>query len=44
VEKDQFLEINELATTYTKLDRKPIHLGGPNRDASAANSTREMTK
>ncbi len=44
VEKNQFLEIRELAPMYSKLDRKPVHLGGTNKDASAANSTREMTK
>jgi hypothetical protein len=44
VEKDQFLQIKELAPTYTKLDRKPVRLGGTNRDASGSNSARETTK
>jgi hypothetical protein len=28
VEKNQFLEIKEFADSYTKLERKPYHLGG----------------
>ncbi len=28
---NQFIEIKELATDFTKLDRKPYRLGGPNR-------------
>lgn len=41
---DQFLEIKESVPTYTKLERNPIHLGGANREVSAANSARETTK
>ncbi len=29
VDKNQFLEIKEFSTAYTKLERKPVHLGGP---------------
>src|SRR5208282_3303921 len=29
VGKNQFLQIKEFSTAYTKLDRKPVHLGGP---------------
>jgi tetratricopeptide (TPR) repeat protein len=35
VKKNQFLEIKEFAGTYTKLDRKPIHLAGPAPAAAA---------
>ena len=35
VEKNQFLEIKEFATAYTKLDRKPVRLGGANREAAS---------
>ena len=31
VGKDQYVEIREFAKDYTKLDRKPYRLGGPNR-------------
>jgi tetratricopeptide (TPR) repeat protein len=34
-EKDQFLEIKEFAKDYTKLDRKPVRLGGRSREAAA---------
>jgi hypothetical protein len=44
VATDQFLEIRESVPTYTKLERKPIHLGGANREVSAANSARATTK
>jgi tetratricopeptide (TPR) repeat protein len=39
VEKNQFLEIKELADAYTKLDRKPVRLGGPQNSLSAASKT-----
>jgi hypothetical protein len=35
VNPNQFLEIKEFATDYTKLDRQPYRLGGPNRAAAA---------
>jgi len=35
VAKNQFLQITELAANYTKLDRKPVHLGGPQNNAAA---------
>ena len=35
VDKDQFLEIKELAPDYVKLDRQPYRLGGSQRDAPA---------
>ena len=38
VEKDQFLEVKEFATAYTKLDRKPVRLGGASREASSGAS------
>jgi hypothetical protein len=31
VGKNQFLEIKEFATEYTKLERRPVRLGGPKR-------------
>jgi len=33
VGKNQFIEIKEFATSYTKLDYRPYRLGGPNRRA-----------
>jgi hypothetical protein len=38
VEKNQFLEIKEFAETYTKLDRKPVRLGGANALGAPAGS------
>jgi tetratricopeptide (TPR) repeat protein len=35
VEKNQFLEIKEFADSYTKLERKPYHLGGTASNAVA---------
>jgi tetratricopeptide (TPR) repeat protein len=35
VEKNQFLEIKELAESYTKLDRKPFRLKGPPAEPSS---------
>jgi tetratricopeptide (TPR) repeat protein len=35
VEKNQFLEIKEFADSYTKLERKPYHLGGAANNAVA---------
>ena len=35
VEKNQFIEIKELAKDYTRLDRKSFRLGGTKRDAEA---------
>jgi tetratricopeptide (TPR) repeat protein len=35
VDKNQFLEIKEFAAAYAKLDRKPVPLGGPGREAAA---------
>jgi tetratricopeptide (TPR) repeat protein len=35
VGKNQFLEIKELANNYTKLDRKPVHPGGPRMNAAS---------
>jgi hypothetical protein len=32
VSKNQFLEIKEFAQTYTKLERRPVRLGGAKRD------------
>ena len=32
VQKDQFLEIKEFAGNYTRLDRKPFRIGGPNQE------------
>lgn len=37
VQKNQFLQIKEFASEYTKLDRPPYRLGGPDRDK--ANTT-----
>ncbi len=34
VGKNQFLEIKEFAAEYTKLERRPYHLGGPKSEAS----------
>jgi hypothetical protein len=34
VDKNQFLEIKEFASSYSKLDRQPVQLGGP--DATSA--------
>ena len=34
VAKNQFIEIKEFATDYTKLDYRPIRLGGANRDGA----------
>jgi hypothetical protein len=34
VAKNQFIEIKEFATQYTKLDYRPYHLGGVRRKAS----------
>jgi hypothetical protein len=31
MEKNQFIEIREFASTFTALERKPFHLGGANR-------------
>jgi hypothetical protein len=36
VAKNQFLEIKEFATNYTKLERKSFRLGGAKRDAASA--------
>jgi tetratricopeptide (TPR) repeat protein len=36
VAKNQFLEIKEFSETYAKLDRKPVHLGGPQSQAAAS--------
>jgi hypothetical protein len=35
LDKDQFLEIKELAPSYTKLERKPVQLGGAGQAAEA---------
>jgi tetratricopeptide (TPR) repeat protein len=35
VSKNQFIEIKEFATEYTKLDYRPYRLGGPNRPDAA---------
>jgi len=35
VGKDQFVEIKEFGQGYTKLERHPYRLGGPNRDIAA---------
>jgi hypothetical protein len=35
VEKNQFLEIKELAQDYVRLERQPYRLGGSQRDAPA---------
>jgi tetratricopeptide (TPR) repeat protein len=35
VGKNQFIEIKEFATEYTKLDYRPSRLGGPNRPGAA---------
>jgi tetratricopeptide (TPR) repeat protein len=35
VAKNQFLQITELAAAYTKLDRTPVHLGGPQKAIEA---------
>ncbi len=35
VDKNQFIEIKEFATQYTKLDYFPYRLGGPNRPVAA---------
>ncbi len=35
VDKNQFLQINEFAQEYTKLDRRPYRLGGARREVSA---------
>jgi tetratricopeptide (TPR) repeat protein len=34
IEKDQVFEIKEFAKNYTRLERRPFRLGGPNRDAA----------
>ena len=34
VEKNQFVEINEFATEYAKLDRKSYRLGGASREGN----------
>ena len=34
VGKNQFLEIKEFAADYTKLERRPFHLGGTKIEAS----------
>ena len=34
VGKNQFLEVKEFAKTYTKLERRPYHLGGTKSEAS----------
>ena len=36
VGKNQFLQITELADTYTKIKRKPVRLGGPQGSAAVA--------
>ncbi|MGB6432305.1 MAG: CRTAC1 family protein, partial [Candidatus Acidiferrales bacterium] len=38
VAKNQFLQITELADSYTKLDRKPVRLGGPLNTAAAVSA------
>ena len=38
VQKNQFLEIKEFATAFTKLERKPVHLGGAGREAASGQS------
>jgi tetratricopeptide (TPR) repeat protein len=43
VEKDQFISAKELDADYTKLERKPVHLGGPNNATSSA-SQASLTK
>lgn len=47
VAKDQFLEIKEFAKEYTKLERHPYRLGGPNRkniNVSASQESNLPTK
>jgi tetratricopeptide (TPR) repeat protein len=39
VGKNQFLQITELADTFTKLDRKPVRLGGPRNNAATASKS-----
>lgn len=41
VAKNQFIEIKEFSNTYTKLDRKPVRLGGAPEVKSAARSTKQ---
>jgi hypothetical protein len=41
VDKDQFLEIRELATDYARLDRPVVQLGGARRDRPASTQQRE---
>jgi len=44
VAKGQFLEIKELASAYTKLERKPVQLGGSKAQVAAERSSEAETK
>ena len=43
VPKDQFLEIKEFAKDYTKLERPPVRLGGPNRKDVAVTASQQSS-